>query len=51
LADGRSQKTLGAFFGELAPERSRQLDMVTMDMCAPYIAEVRRSEARLQGDT
>ena len=41
MAEGRSQKTLGAFFDELGSERSRQLDIVTMDMCAPYIAEVR----------
>lgn len=41
MAEGRSQKTLGAFFDELGPERSRALDIVTMDMCAPYIAEVR----------
>ena len=41
MAEGRSQKTLGAFFDELGPERSRALDVVTMDMCAPYIAEVR----------
>jgi transposase len=41
MAEGRSQKTLGAFFDELGPERTRQLDVVTMDMCAPYIAEVR----------
>ena len=41
MAEGRSQKSLGAFFDELGPERSTRLDVVTMDMCAPYIAEVR----------
>jgi len=41
MAEGRSQKTLGAFFDELGPERSSALAVVTMDMCAPYIAEVR----------
>ena len=41
MAEGRSQKTLGAFFDELGPERCRALDVVTMEMCGPYIAEVR----------
>ena len=41
MAEGRSQKTLGAFFDELGPERAGQVQVVTMDMCAPYIAEVR----------
>ena len=41
VAEGRSQKTLGAFFDELGPERVARLQTVSMDMCAPYIAEVR----------
>lgn len=40
IAEGRSQKTLGKFFDELGPERSGKIEFVTMDMCAPYIAEV-----------
>ena len=41
IGEGRSQKTIGAFFDELGPERSKKLQVVTMDMCAPYIAEVK----------
>lgn len=41
MAEGRSQKTLGSFFDELGQERANQVAIVTMDMCAPYIAEVR----------
>jgi transposase len=40
IGEGRSQKTIGHFFAELGPERSKKLKVVTMDMCAPYIAEV-----------
>jgi transposase len=41
MAEGRSQKSLGAFFDELGTERAGKLDVITMDMSAPYIAEVR----------
>ena len=41
ITEGRSQKTLGKFFDELGPERSAKIEFVTMDMCAPFIAEVR----------
>jgi transposase len=41
ISEGRSQRTLGKFFDELGPERSAKIEFVTMDMCAPYIAEVR----------
>jgi transposase len=41
IGEGRSQKSLGRFFDELGPERSAKVEIVTMDMCAPYIAEVR----------
>jgi transposase len=41
LGEGRSQKTIGTFFDELGPERSKKLTVVTMDMCAPFIAEVK----------
>jgi transposase len=41
INEGRSQKTLGKFFDELGPERSAKIEFVTMDMCAPFIAEVR----------
>lgn len=39
--EGRSQKALGAFFDELGPERLKSITVATMDMSAPYIAEVR----------
>lgn len=39
--EGRSQKTLGMFFDELGMERCARVTVATMDMCAPYIAEVR----------
>jgi len=38
---GRSGKTLEGFFVELGPERSQQLENVTMDMSAGYLAVVR----------
>jgi transposase len=41
INEGRSQRTLGKFFDELGPERSAKIECVTMDMCAPFIAEVR----------
>ena len=41
LGEGRSRDTVGKFFDELGPERSEKVAVVTMDMCAPYIAEVR----------
>ena len=40
MAEGRSQATVGQFFDELGPERCEKLHVVSMDMCAPYIAEV-----------
>jgi transposase len=40
IGEGRSQKTLSGFFEELGKERSEKLEVVSMDMCAPYIAEV-----------
>jgi len=42
IGEGRSQKAIGKFFDELGPERSEKLVAVTMDMCAPYIAEVQQ---------
>jgi transposase len=42
MAEGRSQKVLGAFFDELGKERGERLATVSMDMAAPYIAEVRQ---------
>lgn len=41
ITEGRSQEKLGKFFDELGPERSAKVEFVTMDMCAPFIAEVR----------
>ncbi len=40
IGEGRSQATVGGFFGELG-ERAQQLEAVSMDMCAPYIQETR----------
>lgn len=40
VGEGRSQQTVSGFFDELGPERSKKLKVVSMDMCAPYIAEV-----------
>ncbi len=39
IGEGRSQKTVGAFFDELGEEKAKQLEAVSMDMCAPYILE------------
>jgi transposase len=41
IAEGRSQKTLGKFFDELGPERCAKIEFATMDMSAPFVAEVR----------
>jgi transposase len=41
MGEGRSQEALGGFFEELGKERTEKLATVTMDMAAPYIAEVR----------
>lgn len=41
LGEGKSSKTLNAFFDELGPERSAKVDVVTMDMSAAYISTVR----------
>ena len=41
MAEGRSQKVLGTFFDELGKERGEKLAIVSMDMAAAYIAEVR----------
>ena len=38
IGEGRSQATVGAFFDELG-ERAKQLEAISMDMCAPYIQE------------
>jgi transposase len=40
-AEGRSQETFGKFFDELGDEGCARIKVATMDMCAPYIAEVR----------
>jgi transposase len=41
IGEGRSQDTVGTFFDALGEQRSKWLTVVSMDMCAPYIAEVR----------
>ena len=48
IADGRSQATVQQFFDKLGPERTAQLQAVSMDMCAPYIAEVRAKAPQAQ---
>jgi len=40
VGEGRSQETVGKFFDELGPERSAEVAAVSMDMSAPFIAEV-----------
>jgi transposase len=40
IEEGRSRKTVGKFFDELGAERTAKLKVVSIDMCAPYIAEV-----------
>ena len=51
IGEGRSRATVGAFFHELG-ERSKQLEAVSMDMCAPYILEtkVRAPQAEIAFD-
>src|SRR5207253_3632429 len=39
--EGRSQKTFGQFFDELGEAGCARVAVVSMDMCAPYIAAVR----------
>jgi transposase len=41
IGEGRSQATVGKFFDELGPARTKKLEFVTMDMSASFIAEVR----------
>jgi transposase len=40
-APGKSADTLGLFFAELGPERSKAIEIVTMDMSAAYTKAVR----------
>jgi transposase len=40
IGEGRSQTTVGAFFDELG-EHAKQIEAVSMDMCAPYIQETK----------
>jgi transposase len=41
ITKGRTQESVKEFFKELGPERAKELAAVSMDMAAPYIAEVR----------
>jgi transposase len=43
IREGRSQATLSAFFDALGPDRSWFILVVSMDMCAAYIAAVREA--------
>ena len=48
VGEGRSQKTVGEFFDELGDERAKKLKAVTMDMSAPFIAEVKARAPQAQ---
>ena len=41
IGEGRSRESVSKFFDELGPERSETVCIVTMDMCAAFIEEVR----------
>lgn len=41
ITEGRSRESVGKFFDELGPERSEKVSVVTMDMSAAYIEEVK----------
>jgi transposase len=42
IGEGRSQATVGAFFDEVGEEGAKQLNTISMDMCAPYILEAQK---------
>jgi transposase len=44
IGEGRTKKTMGAFFDEVGSSGAEQLEAVSMDMCAPYI-EVTKERA------
>jgi transposase len=48
IGEGRSQATVGAFFDELGNDAAKQLQAVSMDMCAPYILEARLRAAQAE---
>ena len=41
ITEGRSQEAVGEFFDEIGPQRAQEVAAASMDMAAPYIAEVR----------
>jgi transposase len=41
IAEGRTRKAVSGFFNELGPERAEQIKAVSMDMCEPFIEEVK----------
>lgn len=41
MVEGRSSKSVGKLFDALGPERTAQLETVTMDMCESFISTVR----------
>jgi transposase len=41
VTEGRTREAVGQFFDELGPERAEQVAVVTMDMAAPYVEEVK----------
>ena len=46
IAEGKSRKTVSTFFDELGPERSEKVAIVTMDMSAAFIEEVKACARR-----
>jgi transposase len=42
IGEGRSQATVGAFFDEVGEEGAKQLNAISMDMCAPYILQAQK---------
>jgi transposase len=47
-AKGRSAETLGAFFDELGPERTKQLELATIDMAAGFIKAIEERAPQAQ---
>jgi transposase len=41
IGEGRTRETVGAFFNELGEERTKDVEVVSMDMCGAYMEEVR----------
>lgn len=48
VGEGKSSRTVAAFFEELGPERSRKLELVSIDMSAAYQKAVRAAAPRAE---